>query len=105
MVGQPHSMQQVEHLVRLVKRGDASSLTQLRQELGKTQKEIALKVGVSEHQLGRWERGEQQPSGLHCANWKLALSYYVDHVISALLGTEDIEVNIQFWRLIWRLTD
>ena len=105
MVGQSYSLQQVEHLVRLVKKGDASSLAQARQELGKTQKEIALQVGVSERQLGRWEKGEQQPSRTHYVLWKLRLSDYVDGLISGLLGTNNMDVITRFWELIWELID
>lgn len=105
MAEQTYTMQQVEQLVRLVKKGDASSLIQLRQKLGKTQKDIALKIGVSEDQLERWEKGEEQPSRKNHAQWKLKLSVYIDEVISDLLGTDDAEINTQFWELIWRLTD
>ena len=105
MVKQLDSRQQVEHLIRLVKKGDASSLTQLRQELGKTQEEIASRIGVSERQLGQWEEGEQQPSGRHYAHWRLKLSYYVDGTISDLLGTEDTEIITRYWELMWGLID
>ena len=105
MAEQPYSRQQVEQLIRLVKKGDASSLTQLRQKLDKTQKEVATKIDVSEHQLERWEKGEQQPSGIHNAHWKLRLSNYIDDVIAKLLGTEDTEVITQFWELMWGLID
>jgi len=105
VVKQLYSLQQVEYLMQLVKKGDSLSLTQLRQELGKTQMEIATKIGVSEHQLGKWEKGEQQPSGRYFAQWRLKLSYYVDDVISDFLGTEDVEIVTRYWELMWRLID
>ena len=56
------SFKHIEKLIRLVKTGDITSLNKIRQELGKTQKEVANKIGISEGQFGRWERGEQKPS-------------------------------------------
>jgi DNA-binding transcriptional regulator YiaG len=105
MVGQLYTRQQVEHLIQLVKKGDPASLAQLRRELGRTQKEVAAKIGISEYQLGRWERGEQQPTGKYYTQWKLRLSDYVDNVIAVLLGTEDGNVITQFWELMWGLID
>jgi len=105
VVKQLYSMRQVEYLIQLVKKGDTPSLAQLRQELGKTQMEIAAKIGISEQQLGWWEKGEQQPSGRHYTQWRLKLSYYVDDVISVFLGTKDMEIITRYWELMWGLTD
>ncbi len=105
MVGQTYSRQQVEYLIRLVKNGDVYSLTQLRQHLGKTQMEIALEIGVSESQLGLWEQGKEQPSGIHHAHWKLKLSNYIDDAISDLLRTENKGVITRFWKLMWSLIE
>jgi transcriptional regulator with XRE-family HTH domain len=99
------SFKHIEKLIRLVKIGDTASLIKLRQELGKTQKEVASKVGISEGQFGRWERGEQKPSRRHHIHWKLKLSYYIDDVIAETLGTKDSELNTQLWELMWRLLD
>lgn len=99
------SLKHVEQLIRLVKNDDITSLIKLRQELGKTQKEVAHKIGISEGQLGRWERGDQQPSRRHHIHWKLKLSYYIDDVIAEVLGTKDSELNTQLWELMWRLLD
>ena len=98
-------MQQVERLVRLLKKGNAPSLAQIRQELGKTQEEIALRIGISTQQLERWENEQGLPSKTHYAQWKVKLSYYIDEVISGLLGTEDAEINTRFWKVMWRLID
>jgi transcriptional regulator with XRE-family HTH domain len=105
MLEPPNSMQQVEQLIRLVKNGDATSLTQLRLKLGRSQKDIALMVGVSEYQLRRWERGEEKPSKAQHTRWKVKLGECIDGSISDLLGSRDAEVNTQFWELIWRLTE
>jgi transcriptional regulator with XRE-family HTH domain len=105
MLEPPSSIQQVEQLIRLVKKGDAASLTQLRLRLDRSQKDIALLVGVSEYQLRRWERGEEKPSKAQHARWKVKLGECIDGPISDLLGTHDAEVNTRFWQLIWRLTE
>ena len=100
-----HSLQQVENLIRLIRKGDAVSLTKLRNQLGITSNEIANKVGVSEHQFRQWELGEQQPSGEYHSFWKLRLSDYIDEEISALIGTKSHELVIHFWEILWRLND
>ena len=100
-----HHLQQLENLIRLVRKGDPVSLTELRNQLGKTRKEIAAKVGVSEHQLKCWELEEQQPSGKLHSFWKLRLNDYVDEEISALIGTKNAELVTHFWEILWRLND
>ncbi len=100
-----YSMEQVEHLVRLLKKGNAPSLAQIRQGLGKTRQEVALKIGVSANQIEQWEKEQEVPSKTHYAQWKVKLSYYIDEAISGLLGTEDKEINTRFWEVMWRLID
>ncbi len=100
-----HHLQRVENLIRLVKKGDTVSLAELRNQLGKTRKEIANKVGVSEHQLKCWELGEQQPSGKHYSFLKLRLSDYIDEEISALINTGNPELVSHFLEILWRLDD
>jgi len=100
-----HSMQRVENLIRLVKKGDSTSLTELRHQLRKTAKDIAGKVGVSVHQFRSWELGEKQPSNICHAFWKLRLSDYIDDEISTLLGTENAEIVTKFWEIMWQLND
>ena len=105
MLEKSNSMQRVEHLIRLVKKGDAVSLAQLRQELGRSQKDIALMIGVSEQHLRRWEKGMEDPSKAQHALWRVKLSDCIDGAISDLLGTCDVEVNTRFWELLWKLTE
>ena len=100
-----HHLPQVENLIRLVKKGDHVSLTELRDQLGKTRKEIANKVGISEHQLKCWELGEQQPSAKHDSFWKLRLSDYIDEEISVLINTDNPELVSHFWEILWYLSD
>jgi DNA-binding XRE family transcriptional regulator len=105
MLNNNHHLQQLEDWIRLVKKGDPTSLMELRNQLGKTSREIADKLGVSEQQLCCWERGEQQPSGILHASWKLALSDYVDEEISTLINTGNPELVTHFWEILWRLND
>ena len=97
--------QQAEYLVRLLKRGDASSLAQLRRSLNKTQQEFAVEVGVPEQTLELWENGIEHPSGIQWAMWKIKLGSYVDEQVYTLLGTEDSEIRTKFWALMWELLD
>jgi transcriptional regulator with XRE-family HTH domain len=98
-------MQQVELLVRLLKKGNPASLTQIRQELGKTRQEVASQIGVLAKQIEQWEEEQEIPSKKHYAQWKIKLSNYIDEVIAGLLGTEDKEINTRFWDVMWRLID
>ena len=100
-----HSLQRISDLVRLVRKGDSVSLTELRNQLGKTTDEVAAKIGVSERQLKSWELGEEQPSGILHSAWKLRLSDYVDEEISMLISTDNPELVTNFWEILWRLHD
>ena len=95
----------LERCVALLKKGDASSLKQLRCLLEKTQAELAQEVGVSQEALEAWEAGEQQPSGIQLARWKIKLASYIDEKIAAVLSTQNSEVSSSFWSLIWELVD
>ena len=100
-----HSLQRISDLVQLVRKGDSVSLTELRNQLGKTTDEVAAKIGVSERQLKSWELGEEQPSGILHSAWKLRLSDYVDEEISMLISTDNPELVTNFWEILWRLHD
>jgi DNA-binding transcriptional regulator YiaG len=86
---QPKTRQQVENLIRLIKRGNSASLSQARNELGITRAEFAYNYGIPEQQLAKWESGAEQPSDKDYIRWKLKLSNLVDAAIAGLLGTED----------------
>jgi len=100
-----HSLQRISDLVRLVRKEDSVSLTELRNQLEKTTDEVAAKIGVSERQLKSWELGEEQPSGILHSAWKLRLSDYVDEEISMLISTDNPELVTNFWEILWRLHD
>ena len=100
-----HHLQQLEDWIRLVKKGDPASLIELRNQLGKTSKEIAEKVGVSEQQLSCWELGEHQPSNKHYSLWKIKLSDCIDEKISILIGISNPELVNHFCEILWRLND
>lgn len=95
----------LERYIALLKKGDASSLKQLRCLLGKTQPELAREIGVSEDALEAWEVGEQQPSGTQLARWKIKLASYIDEKIAVILSTQNSEVSSSFWSLLWELVD
>jgi DNA-binding XRE family transcriptional regulator len=105
MVKEHQLRQRVEHLVRLLKRGDAPSLKKLRHLIGKTRQELALDIGVTEQTLEMWENGNQKPSSANRAKWRIKLGSYIDKSISALLETEDNEISTKYWALIWELID
>jgi DNA-binding XRE family transcriptional regulator len=105
MVKEQQLKQRVEHSVRLLKRGDASSLKKLRCLLGKTRQELALDIGVTEKTVEMWEDGNQKPSSSNRAKWRIKLGSYIDKRISALLETEDNEISTKYWALIWELID
>ena len=95
----------LERYIRLLKKGDAPSLKKLRTLLSKTQSELAIKIGVSEHKLELWETENQQPTGLQRAKWKIKLASYVDEKITTTLDIQDNEIIYKFWSLIWSLVD
>jgi len=43
---------------------DSTEISELRQYLGLSQREFAVRVGVDSGTVSRWERDEQQPSGI-----------------------------------------
>ena len=96
---------QVQQLILLVKKGDASSLLELRHKLGMTQNNLASILDVPISQLKQWEKGEESPSVIQHARWKLALSNVVDDKIGNLLCTSNKEIITQFWELLWTLNE
>jgi DNA-binding XRE family transcriptional regulator len=98
-------LQQLEDCIRLVRKGDYASLAELRNHLGKTRKEIADKVGVSENRLKCWELGEEQPSSTLHSFWKIKLSDCIDEKISTQIRTNNPELVTNFWEILWRLND
>jgi len=95
--------QHVNNLIRLLRSGDAQSLTQLRNLLAIDSHDLAHQIGVSAQTLELWEKGEKKPLGLHYAIWKIKLSSYLDNKISLLLGTNDSEITSKYWALVWDL--
>lgn len=49
------------------------SLTQRRQALGWSQRELAERIGVAETTLANWEKGDQEPSAGNLLRWAVAL--------------------------------
>jgi DNA-binding XRE family transcriptional regulator len=98
-------MSKMDDLVRLLKKGDAPSLTQLRKLLSIKRKDLASDIGIPEETLELWEDGKERPTSLNSALWKIKLGSHLDKKISTLLGTEDNEVTSKYWSLIWELVD
>jgi DNA-binding transcriptional regulator YiaG len=98
-------LQQLEECIQLVRKGDYISLTELRNKLMKTRKEIADKIGVSEYRLKCWELGEEKPSGTLHSFWKIKLSDCIDEEISIRIRTKNPELITNFWEILWRLND
>ena len=80
-------------------------MEKLRHLLGKTRRELALDIGVTEQTLEMWENGNQKPSSSNRAKWRIKLGSYIDKRISTLLETEDNEISTKYWALIWELID
>jgi len=97
--------QKVDNLIKLLKKGDAPSLAQLRHQLNIARDELAEEVGVAEETLEMWENDWDQPSGTQQAVWKIRLSSHLDDSISSFLDTEDSEIISNYWALIWELVD
>ena len=96
-------MQRVDSLISLLRKGDANSLTQLRNLLVIKPSDLARQTGVSSQTLELWENEEVQPIGMHYALWKIRLSSYLDDKISIFLGTNDSEVTNKYLALVWDL--
>ena len=94
---------QVNDLIRLLKKGDIESLAYLRNLLEVKSNDLAHEVGVSSQTLELWEKGKEQPLGLHYALWKIKLSSYIDERINKFLGTNDSEITGKYWALVWDL--
>lgn len=60
-------------------------LTELREEKKISQRQLALKIGTSQANLSRWEKGLVEPSIIEC--WKLADFFGV--TIDYLCGKSD----------------
>ena len=60
-------------------------IKELRIEKNLTQKEIAVKLGLTAHNIGDWERGKAEPS----AFWLTKLADFFGCSVDYLIGRED----------------
>ena len=95
----------VDSLIKLLKKGDAPSLEELRHQLNIARDDLAAEIGVAEELLEMWENDWDRPSGAQQATWKIRLSNHLDDKISSFLETEDSEIISNYWALIWELVD
>ena len=100
-----HGMQKVDNLIALLKRGDASSLAQLRNLLDVKLNDLALEIGVSEQTLGFWESDKNQIPSSYSTHWKVKLGSYLNEKIATYLRTENDDLTQKYWALIWELID
>ena len=98
------SVQSVTELVRLVKKGDRSSLYLLRERLGRSRAELAAHISIPESRLAAWEENRETLSAGQQALWRVKLSDYLNLEIRAVLGTDNADLLEHFWDLLWRLS-
>ena len=62
-----------------------NKIAELRKSMGMSQRKLAEKIGTSQANLSRWEKGVVEPSIIEC--WKLAI--FFDVSIDVLCGKEE----------------
>jgi DNA-binding transcriptional regulator YiaG len=101
----PKETQPVDSLIKLLKNGDALSLTQLRINIGVERSDLASDINVTERTLAAWESGKKQPSASNSRIWKIKLGSRLDVKIASYLGTQSLDLIHKYWALIWELVD
>jgi DNA-binding transcriptional regulator YiaG len=99
------TINKIERLVGLVRKGNVVSLTQARLELGVTLRELARVMGVSESTLKAWETAVETPPQKYLIAWRLKMGDFIDEMISSFIGTSNEELITQFWEIMWRLNE
>lgn len=62
-----------------------NKIAEMRKEKGLSQRQLALKIGTSQANLSRWEKGLNEPSIIEC--WKIA--DFFDVSIDVVCGRKD----------------
>jgi DNA-binding transcriptional regulator YiaG len=96
-------VQSVTGLVGLVKKGDCSSLSLLRNRLGRSRAELAVRIFITESRMAAWEENLETPTTSQMALWRVKLSDYLTAEIRSILNTDNEELLSHFWDLLWRL--
>lgn len=105
MVNSTFTIEDIECVVGLIRRGDQASLAKARQKIGIPVSQIASSVGISENLLNKWENGKAKPENGQLIAWRLKLGDFLDEKIAAYIGTANKDLITQFWEIMWRLND
>ncbi|MBR5439279.1 MAG: helix-turn-helix transcriptional regulator [Clostridia bacterium] len=62
-----------------------NKIAEMRKEKGLSQRQLALKIGTSQANLSRWEKGLNEPSIIEC--WKIA--DFFDVSIDVICGRKE----------------
>ncbi len=103
--GTESSIDEIESIIGLIKKGDAASLAEARMMLGVTSGELAKLMGVTENTLSSWELEAEIPPHQNLLVWRIKLGNFLEDKISRYLRTTDPELIHQFWDVMWRLND
>ena len=103
--GKELSINEIECLIGLIRKGDPVSLAKARNIVGIGLSELSKLIGVSDNLLNAWEMEEDAPSQKYLITWRLKLGDFIEGIISIYLRTDDPELIHQFWEIMWRLSD
>lgn len=99
------TLDQIERLTGLIRKGNPGSLAQARNVLGIELNALALRIGVIEKTLNAWETNREVPSQKYLIAWRIKLGDDIEGEIASFLRTNDPELIHQFWEIMWRLND
>jgi len=105
MANSTFTIEDIECVVGLIRRGDQASLAKARQKIGVPVSQVASFVGISENMLNKWENGKAKPEKGQLIAWRLKLGDFLDEKIAAYIGTANKDLITQFWEIMWRLND
>ncbi len=105
MANSTFTIEDIECVVGLIRRGDQASLAKARQKIGIPVSQVANSVGISENMLNKWENGKTKPEKGQLIAWRLKLGDFLDEKIAAYIGTANKDLITQFWEIMWRLND
>ena len=98
------SVESITELVKLVKIGDCTSLSLLRERLGCPRAELAAHIPVPEAKLAAWEEAGAPLTASQMALWRVKLSDYLNLELKTVLGSDSEDLLARFWDLLWRLS-
>jgi DNA-binding transcriptional regulator YiaG len=99
------TMAEIEFIIGLIKKGNASSLAKVRRILEVTVSEFSTIMGIPENTLISWEIETDTPPHKSLIIWRIKLGDFIEGKISRYLRTTNPELIHQFWDIMWRLND